>query len=112
MEARDTWSEDLKDILEDSFKPTVAFQQILEGVDGQYVPNEGHPVLIARVLDVLLFHQKRVLDEAFEVIDRNVGNINVTRYTYAEENVNDGVAGQFCSAQLIGNKHPHAVGQE
>lgn len=104
METKDTWSEDLKDILEDSFKPVVAFQQILEGVDGQFVPGEGHPVLCARVLDVLLFHQKRVMDEAFEVIDRKVGKISVTRYTYDEANQAAGVAGQFCNAQLIGNE--------
>jgi hypothetical protein len=108
MEPRDTWSEDLKDILEDSFKPIVAFTQILEGVDGQFVPGEGHPALCARVLDVLLLNQKRVMDEAFEIIDRKVGSISVTRYTYAEENEKEGVAGKFCDARLIGNERAQA----
>jgi len=107
MEIKHFWSEDLKDVLDESFKPILAFTQILENVDGNIsVPDEGHPVLVAKVMDVLLFHQKRVLDEAFKVIDREVGKINIARYTYAEENVKAGVAGQVCNAQLIGKERP------
>ncbi len=113
METRSTWSEDLKDVLEESIKPILAFTEILESVDGNTnVPFEGHPVLCARVLDVLLLHQKRVMDEAFEIIDRKVGSISVTRYSYGEENEKVGVAGQFCNARLIANEPPHAAGQE
>ena len=92
------------DVFSEATDPIRAFMEILEGVDGQFVPDEGHPVLCAKVLEVLLDHQRRVMAQAVECVDGQVGKVILNAHDHGEENRREGIAGQYCRARILEQK--------
>ncbi len=95
----------MMDVFDEASEPARAFLRILEDVDGGIcVPDEGHPVLCAKVLEVLLDHQRRVIAQAVECVDGRVGKIILNAHDHGEENREKGIAGQYCRARIVEQK--------
>lgn len=96
-----TWDKGIMDVFAEATEPLKAFVRILEDVDGNIcVPDEGHPVLCAKVLEVLLDHQRRVISQAVECVDGQVGEVILNAHDHGEENRNKGLAGKYCRARI------------
>lgn len=99
-----TWDKGIMDVFSEATEPIQAFVEILGGVDGQFVPDEGHPVLCVKVLEVLLDHQRRVMAQAVECVDGQVGKVILNAHNHSQENREEGIAGQYCRARIIEQK--------
>jgi hypothetical protein len=96
-----TWDQSIVDVFDRASEPLQAFIQIMEDVPGDFVPDEGHPRLCAKVLEVLLDHQRRVMAQAVECVDGQVGKIILNAHLYGQENREARIAGQYCRARII-----------
>lgn len=103
-----TWDKGIMDVFDEASEPLEAFLRILKDVDGGIcVPDEGHPVLCAKVMEVLLDHQRRVISLAVECVDGQVGKVILNAHDHGEENRKKGVAGQYCRARVATREVHH-----
>lgn len=94
----------LVDVFDEASEPLKAFVKILEDVDGDSVPHEGHPRLCAKVLEALLEQQRRVMAQAVECVHGQVGKIVLNAHNYSYVNQQERIAGQYCAARIVGKK--------
>lgn len=93
------------DVFDDATEPLQAFLRILENVgEDSGIPHEGHPVLCAKVMEALLDHQRRVITQAVECVDGQVGRVILNAHDYCQENREEGIAGQYCRARITKQK--------
>lgn len=99
-----TWDKGIMDVFAGASEPLRAFLSIMEDVSGDMVPDEGHPVLCAKVLEALLEQQRRVMAQAVECVHGQVGKIVVNAHNYSYVNQQERIAGQYCAARIVGKK--------
>ena len=101
------FDQSLVNVFDEASEPLNAFVQILDGVDGDFVPHEGYPRLCAKVLAALLDQERRVIAQAVKFVDGQVGKIVLNAHDHAYENQQARIAGQYCRARIATREVHH-----
>jgi hypothetical protein len=107
--AKLTFDQSLVNVFDEASEPLKAFCALMEDIGSQVfeAPDPGYGPLCAKVLVALLDQQRRVMAQAVECVDGQVGMIVLNAHNYSFENREERIAGQYCRARIAKREVHH-----